>query len=162
MEDGKKYLYSERCTFDSQKLKKEESLKGDEVTDDVIYLLAYVNFGTNLCRFYYSYDNVKWKTWGATMTMRYTLDYFVGQRYYLFNYATKKVGGYVDFDWFTTERNFSEEAYGIQGPSGIEQVKQERKLPDDGLYFDLQGRSVSEPTQGLFIRAKDGKKVLFP
>jgi superfamily II DNA helicase RecQ len=44
----------------------------------------------------------------------------------------------------------------------IEQVKQERKLPDDGLYFDLQGRSVSEPTQGLFIRAKDGKKVLFP
>jgi hypothetical protein len=72
------------------------------------------------------------------------------------------VGGYVDFDWFTTERNFSEEAYGIQGPSGIEQVKQERKLPDDGLYFDLQGRSVSEPTQGLFIRAKDGKKVLFP
>ncbi|MCR5044448.1 MAG: glycoside hydrolase 43 family protein [Bacteroidaceae bacterium] len=162
MEDGKKYLYSERCTFDSQKLKKEESLKGDEVTDDVIYLLAYVNFGTNLCRFYYSYDNVKWKTWGATMTMRYTLDYFVGQRYYLFNYATKKVGGYVDFDWFTTERNFSEEAYGIQGPSGIEQVKEERKLPDDGLYFDLQGRSVSEPTQGLFIRAKDGKKVLFP
>ncbi len=116
MEKGKKYLYSERCTYDSQKLKKEQSLKGDEVTSDVIYLLAYVNFGSNECRYFYSYDDTKWTKCGVTMTMRYTLDYFVGQRFYLFNYATKQLGGYVDFDWFSTEKNFSEEAFGIEDP----------------------------------------------
>ena len=41
------------------------------------------------------------------MSMRYTLDYFVGQRFYLFNYATKQLGGYADFDWFTTEKTYS-------------------------------------------------------
>lgn len=117
MEGGKKYLYSERCTFNNQKLNKVQSLKGAEVTSDVIYLLAYVNFGTNECKYYYSYDNVKWTKWGVTMNMGYTLDYFVGQRFYLFNYATQHLGGFVDYDWFTTERNFSEEAFGIEDPT---------------------------------------------
>ena len=116
MEKGKKYLYSERCTFNSQQLKKEQSMKGDELTSDIIYLMAYLNFGTNECRYYYSYDEKKWTKWGVTMKMGYTLDYFVGQRFYLFNYATQQLGGYVDFDWFSTEKNFSEEAYGIEDP----------------------------------------------
>jgi hypothetical protein len=158
MENGKKYLYSERCTFDSQQLNKEKSLTGDEVTSDVIYLLAYVNFGKNECRFYYSYDNEKWKMWGVTMTMRYTLDYFVGQRFYLFNYATKQLGGYVDFDWFTTERNFSEEAYGIQGPTDIKEVKETEEQKENALYYDLQGRPVKEPAHGIYI---NGSKKVF-
>ena len=116
MENGKKYLYSERCTFNNQELNKVQSLKGSEVTSNVIYLLADVNFYTNKCQYYYSYDNTKWKRWGVTMTMGYTLDHFVGQRFYLFNYATKHLGGYVDFDWFTTEKDFSEEGYGIEDP----------------------------------------------
>ena len=45
------------------------------------------------------------------MTMGYTLDFFVGQRFYLFNYATKELGGYVDFDWFSTEKSFTEEEF---------------------------------------------------
>ena len=116
MEKGKKYLYSERCTFNSQQLKKEQAMKGDELTSDIIYLMAYLNFGTNECRYYYSYDEKKWTKWGVTMKMGYTLDYFVGQRFYLFNYATQQLGGYVDFDWFSTEKNFREEAYGIEDP----------------------------------------------
>lgn len=117
--DGKKKFYAERCTFGSQTLKKVETKTGAEVTADVVYLRAIVNFGTNSCKYSYSYDNEKWTSWGVTMTMGYTLDYFVGQRFYLFNYATKHLGGYVDFDWFSTEQEYSEEAFGIQDPSEL-------------------------------------------
>lgn len=163
MENGKKYLYGERCTFDNQKLKKEESKKGDEVTADVIYLRAVANFGNNACKYFYSYDNENWKSWGVTMTMRYTLDYFVGQRFFLFNYATQQTGGHVDYDWFTTERVFSEEMFGIEDPSGIQLIQPADADTDaDARYYDVLGKPVSEPAQGLHIRAKDGKKVLFP
>jgi len=116
MVNGKKKLYSERCTFGGQTLKKVEAKTGVEVKDDIIYLRATVNFGTNSCKYSYSYDNKKWTNWGVTMTMGYTLDYFVGQRFYLFNYATKHLGGYVDFDWFTTEQEYTEEMFGISSP----------------------------------------------
>ena len=109
--DGKKMLYSERCTFDSQTLVKAETKTGKELTSDIVYLKAVVNFSNNSCRYLYSLDGKTWTTWGCTMQMRYTLDYFVGQRFYLFNYATKALGGHVDFDWFSTEQNFSEEEY---------------------------------------------------
>ena len=114
--DGKKYLYAERCTFNSQQLKKVETKQGSVLKSDEVYLRAIVNFGSNECRYYYSYDNTKWTAWGITMSMGYTLDYFVGQRFYLFNYATKQLGGYVDIDWFTTEQKYSEEMFGIPDP----------------------------------------------
>ncbi|WP_448701385.1 hypothetical protein ACFGVR_04285 [Mucilaginibacter sp. AW1-3] len=28
---------------------------------------------------------------------------FTGNKFCLFNYATKQIGGYVDFDWFRTD-----------------------------------------------------------
>lgn len=115
MVDGKKVLYSERCTFDGQKLNKEETKLGDEIDADSIYLRAIVNFGTNTCKYYYSLDNSKWTLWGCTMTMRFTLDIFVGQRFYIFNYATRKLGGFVDVDWFSTEPSYSEERYFGEG-----------------------------------------------
>ena len=159
MEDGKKYLYSERCTFDNKELKKELTKKGPEVTSDVIYLRAITNFGTNDCKYQYSYDNENWTYWGVSMTMRYTLDYFVGQRFYLFNYATQKRGGYVDFDWFSTERKFSEELFGIEGPADAIQPLQPQKRVGDAPYYDLLGRPVTDPAHGIFIKGDDGRKV---
>ena len=111
MEDGKKCLYSERCTFSNQTPVTEETKTGAELTAEVIYLRALLNFGTNACRYQYSYDNSDWKTFGVQMTMGYTLDFFVGQRFYLFNYATKALGGHVDIDWFSTEKTFTEEDF---------------------------------------------------
>jgi hypothetical protein len=35
--------------------------------------------------------------------MRFNLKIFTGNKFCLFNYATVKTGGYVDFDWFRTE-----------------------------------------------------------
>lgn len=111
MQNGKKVLYSERCSFSGQNLSKQETKTGAEITSDIIYLRAMVNYGTNQCRYLYSLDNSTWKTFGVTMNMGYTLDFFVGQRFYLFNYATKALGGYVDFDWFSTEKQFTEEDF---------------------------------------------------
>ena len=111
MVDGHKVLYSERCNFNSQTLTKETSETGVEITSDDIYLRAVVNFGTRACSYYYSYDNQNWTKWGCEMTMGYTLDYFVGQRFYIFNYATQSLGGYVDVDWFSTEPTYEESMF---------------------------------------------------
>ncbi len=133
MVEGKKVLYSERCAFNSQNLEKKESVMGDEIVADSIYLRAIVNFGTNSCKYYYSADNENWTQWGVTMTMGYTLDYFVGQRFYLFNYATKQLGGYVDIDWFSTEPVFSEDYfYG----EGVLKTYTEDDLTMTGLTID--------------------------
>jgi beta-xylosidase len=51
-------------------------------------------------KFFYSLDGEVWKPIGSTLKMKYTIPHFMGYRFGLFNYATKNVGGYVDFDWF--------------------------------------------------------------
>ena len=111
MQDGKKFFYSERCTFNSQNHNVAETKNGIELTSDVVYLRAMLSFGSNTCRYQYSFDNKTWRSFGVTMSMGYTLDFFVGQRFYLFNYATKELGGHVDFDWFSTEKEFTEEDF---------------------------------------------------
>jgi beta-xylosidase len=50
--------------------------------------------------FYYSLDGNKWTAIGKPMLMTYTLPHFMGYRFALFNYATRTVGGFVDFDYF--------------------------------------------------------------
>lgn len=107
----KKLVYYQSEYDEVQPIEKE----GPEVTEDIIFLRAKCNFYTNACQYYYSYDNSKWTQFGEGMTMRYTLKIFVGQRFYLFNYATKDTGGYVDIDWFSTEPEYSEEMYYGEG-----------------------------------------------
>lgn len=104
MKDGKKYLFSQLCSFDSQNPKVIEEKTGKELTEDIVYLRAVSNFGNRTCNYLYSYNSTSgFVKFGVSMTMNYTLDHFVGQRYYLFNYSTKATGGHVDIDWFTTE-----------------------------------------------------------
>jgi hypothetical protein len=63
-------------------------------------------------KYYYSTDNVNYESASAqSFDMRFITSIFTGQRFYLFNYATQQDGGYVDFDWFSTEQQFTEEAY---------------------------------------------------
>jgi len=140
VKDGKKYLYSQRCTFDSQVVSVAEEKTGSEITSDVIYLRAVVNFGTNKCNYFYSVDNAKWTSFGVSMTMNYTLDFFVGQRYYLFNYSTKATGGYVDIDWFTTEKTAPVDAFAKsdEDSKGLFVINEEDNwvgFPFDKKYF---------------------------
>jgi beta-xylosidase len=55
---------------------------------------------TRKATFEYSYDNKKFTRIGNELTMRFSLKIFTGNKFGLFNYATKETGGFVDFDWF--------------------------------------------------------------
>ena len=50
--------------------------------------------------FFFSLNGNTWKPIGTPLKMSYTLPHFMGYRFTLFNYATKNIGGFVDFDYF--------------------------------------------------------------
>jgi beta-xylosidase len=56
--------------------------------------------GTGTASFLYSFDNKSFKKIGNELNMRFSLKIFTGNKFCLFNYATEKLGGSVDFDWF--------------------------------------------------------------
>ena len=56
--------------------------------------------GTGTARFFYSLDNKSFTQIGNELQMQFKLTVFTGNKFCLFNYATKELGGYVDFDWF--------------------------------------------------------------
>lgn len=67
-----------------------------------IYLKAHTDFRElkDQGQFFYSTDGEKWMPIGAPLQMKYTLPHFMGYRFGLFNFATQKPGGHVDFDYF--------------------------------------------------------------
>lgn len=89
------------------------------VSGSTIYLRASATFGSGAALMYggdavpgtgdasfsYSIDNKKFIKIGNTLAMKFNLSVFTGNKFCLFNYATKEVGGYVDFDWFRTSAN---------------------------------------------------------
>lgn len=79
--------------------------------DSVIYLRAVANIATSKASFYYSLDNVTYTKFGQDLDMKYNLSVFVGNRFGIFNYATKELGGSVDVDWFSTEKDFAEDTF---------------------------------------------------
>jgi len=68
----------------------------------VIYLRTLASNSTKKATFEYSYDNKEFTPLGNELTMQFNLKIFTGNKFCLFNYATKATGGYVDFDWFRT------------------------------------------------------------
>ena len=54
--------------------------------------------------FFYSLDGESWKPIGDTLQMHYDMPDFCGQRFMLFNFATRETGGWVDFDEFQVEK----------------------------------------------------------
>ena len=72
------------------------------ITQQTVYLKADCDFRdrTDIAYFYYSLDGKLWSPIGSKLKMEYTIPHFMGYRFGLFNYATKEIGGFVDFDWF--------------------------------------------------------------
>lgn len=113
---GRRYIVAGRSDYEENGNKVTAVMNnGEELTGDTVFFRAKVNFGTATATFLYSTDNVAWHAFGPTLHMRYMLSVFVGNRYYLFNYATKQNGGYVDVDWFSTEPTFSEKKFFAPG-----------------------------------------------
>ena len=68
-----------------------------------VYLRAYAYYGTSRASFAYSLDNQSFTKLGNDLAMQFKWNtIFTGNKFCLFNYATKTTGGYVDFDWFRT------------------------------------------------------------
>lgn len=79
------------------------------LNQDKVYFKAECDFKNRADKgmFYYSLDGNKWIAIGSTINLPYTLPHFMGYRFGLFNYATKNVGGYADFDYFHIDDKIS-------------------------------------------------------
>ena len=58
------------------------------------------DFNTDNTNFFYSVDKENWIQLGTEFHMIYNLKHFMGNRFAIYNYATKAAGGYVDVDYF--------------------------------------------------------------
>ncbi|WP_443938731.1 glycoside hydrolase family 43 protein [Pedobacter sp. MW01-1-1] len=65
-----------------------------------LYLKTIASNKTKNASFYYSYDGEKFSPLGNELKMQFSLSVFTGNKFGLFNYATKQLGGTVSFDWF--------------------------------------------------------------
>ncbi len=61
---------------------------------------------TGTAFFQYSLDNKTFYDIGNKLEMSFSLKVFTGNKFCLFNFATKQTGGYADFDWFRTDAGF--------------------------------------------------------
>jgi beta-xylosidase len=59
--------------------------------------------GTGTASFSYSADGRSFVKLGNELSMRFNLKIFTGNKFCLFNYATRETGGFADFDWFRTD-----------------------------------------------------------
>ena len=86
-----------------------EELQSIPLMQDVVYLKAECDFTDkkDTADFYYSLDGKRWTLIGTPLKMSYTLPHFMGYRFGLFNYATRKTGGYADFDYFHIQDKIS-------------------------------------------------------
>ncbi len=77
---------------------------------NIVYFKAECNFKdrADIAKFFYSYDGKTWNFIGEPLKMAYTIPQFIGYRFGLFNYATKNIGGYADFDYFHISDTISE------------------------------------------------------
>ena len=88
---------------------KPEEIQSIPVTQNVVYLKAECEFTNkkDVADFYYSLDGKHWTIIGSPLKMSYTLPHFMGYRFGLFNFASRNVGGYADFDFFHIEDKIS-------------------------------------------------------
>ncbi|MCI0550381.1 MAG: family 43 glycosylhydrolase, partial [Anaerolineae bacterium] len=77
-----------------------KSIDSVAVNSSTIYLRASADFGTDKVTFAFSLDNQSFTNLGDELAMRFNLSVFTGNKFCLFNYATRSTGGFVDFDWF--------------------------------------------------------------
>jgi beta-xylosidase len=72
----------------------------DTGAEQTVYLQAIASNSTEKATFQYSMDNKTFTPLGNALAMRFNLSVFTGNKFCIFNYATRETGGYVDVDWF--------------------------------------------------------------
>ena len=105
--NGKNYIImvNNGTTIDSSQVKgRTIYLRASAIhgTGAAPYYGGYTAPGSGTAVFSYSLDNKLFVNLGNVLKMRFSLKIFTGNKFCLFNYATKALGGYADFDWFRT------------------------------------------------------------
>ena len=79
------------------------------LSQNTVYFKAECDFTdkTDIAHFFYSLDGKLWTAIGSELKMQYSMPHFMGYRFGLFNYCTKTVGGFVDFDYFHINNQIS-------------------------------------------------------
>jgi beta-xylosidase len=77
-----------------------ETIEAAPFNGNTVYLRTIASNSTRKATFEYSFDNKAFKQLGNELVMRFSLKIFTGNKFGLFNFATKESGGFVDFDWF--------------------------------------------------------------
>ncbi|MCI8964370.1 MAG: family 43 glycosylhydrolase [Eubacterium sp.] len=107
-ENGDKYITQASSPFPTG-TGTETKINGqapEKLSDDTeVYLKIEYSFSTNAnqdkANFFYSLDGTNWTKLGTEQKLGFsTSTTFMGTRTFLFNYATKEAGGYVDFDYY--------------------------------------------------------------
>lgn len=107
-ENGDKYITQASSPFPTG-TGTETKINGqapEKLSDDAeVYLKIEYSFSTNAnqdkANFFYSLDGTNWTKLGTEQKLGFsTSTTFMGTRTFLFNYATKEAGGYVDFDYY--------------------------------------------------------------
>ena len=149
MKDGKLQLvwWNGEVKDGGKDFKAAEKTQAVELTDSIVYLRASMKYGENKAKFFYSLDNKTWKAFGNETSQYFNLSVFVGSRFGLFCYASKKKGGYADFDWFTTENDFDEADY----------YPADFTAPTEDMY---KATKITVPATAKTVETMIGKKVL--
>ncbi len=105
---------------------------GEIIAAETVFLRTKVDHNSKKASFYYSLDNIVYSKFGSDFIMKDLKGSFAGNKFGIFNYATKESGGYVDVDWFSTEENFSEEKFYDDRFSGYT----EDEITLDRIYLD--------------------------
>ena len=84
-------------TKDGESQKESKDITGSKVYLRVDFDIP-IDKGT--ASFYYSTDGSSWNKIGSNVGLSFDLHMFVGNRFGLFNWATKTAGGSADFEWF--------------------------------------------------------------
>lgn len=102
----------------------ESQKESKDLSDSKVYLR--VDFDLPIDKgtasFYYSTDGSSWNKIGTNVGLSFDLHMFVGNRFGLFNWATKTAGGSADFEWFKIGVDANDEIY-LDG-AGAEPVPQ--------------------------------------
>jgi beta-xylosidase len=88
---------------------KPEEVATIPLNQNIIFFKAECDFinKKDMANFFYSLDGKSWLPIGTQLKMAYTIPQFIGYRFALFNYATKNVGGFADFDYFRITETIS-------------------------------------------------------
>ena len=84
-----------------------ETIAETPMNGEIVFFRTIASNRTKKACFEYSYDNIEFIQLGNELLMEFSLKIFTGNKFGLFNYATKESGGYVDFDWFRTAMGLS-------------------------------------------------------